>query len=61
MSDFIAAEDAHILSKHELDSFEALWDLRLVARSPGLEEGDSRLEAWLGRLQARRQTKEARS
>nr|MBF0685008.1 lipopolysaccharide kinase [Pseudomonas sp.] len=31
MSDFIAAEDAPILGRHGLDSFEALWDLQLVA------------------------------
>lgn len=31
MSDFIAAEDASILRKHGLDSFEALWELQLVA------------------------------
>lgn len=31
MSDFIAAEDATILRRHGLDSFEALWELQLVA------------------------------
>lgn len=31
MSDFIAAEDASILSRHGLDTFEALWALQLVA------------------------------
>lgn len=31
MSDFIAAEDVSTLSRHGLDSFEALWELQLVA------------------------------
>lgn len=31
MSDFIAAEDASILSRHGLDTFEVLWALQLVA------------------------------
>jgi hypothetical protein len=31
MSDFIAAEDRAILAAHQLDNFEALWALELVA------------------------------
>nr|MBF0683483.1 lipopolysaccharide kinase [Pseudomonas sp.] len=33
----------------------------LLARYLGLKGNDSRLDAWLDRLQARRQTKEARA